>query len=47
VLEKVKEKIMKVAASEEDVPQLQDHPPQRRGARDLHRPPPQAAARLS
>ena len=32
---------------QEDVPQLQDHPPQGRGARDLHRPAPQAASRLS
>jgi len=28
------------------VPQLQDHPPQGCGARDLHRPAPQAASRL-
>jgi hypothetical protein len=31
---------------QEDVPQLQDHPPQRCGARDLHRPAPQAAPGL-
>jgi hypothetical protein len=30
--------------SQEDVRQLQDHPPQRRGARDLHEPQAQAAA---
>src|SRR5690606_5950381 len=32
---------------QEDLPQLQDHPPQGRGARDLHRPASQAAPGLS
>ena len=32
---------------EEDLPQLQDHPAQGRGARDLHRPAPQAAPGLT
>ena len=31
---------------QENLPQLQDHPPQGRRARDLHRPAPQAATRL-
>jgi len=31
---------------QEDVPQLQDHPPQGRGARDLHGPASQATSRL-
>jgi hypothetical protein len=32
--------------SKEDVRQLQGHPPQGRGARDLHKPETQTAARL-